>query len=292
MRRERPIRSSSVAKCRAAVMMLLLSATLSACGALEFLYNRADWLATRYVDGMAELSDVQYEALNARFTKTLAWHREHELPRYVEILQDIEDAILENADSARVTLIMNAVDARWKDLFRRLSADVAPTLVNLSSEQLAYLGREFEERAQERQEKFVAADLDERRLKRQERILERTQDWAGELEYEQRVKLREAIDRMPSNSDTWADYQRAHESRLLEMLQTGVPQADVQTFLSSWLSGESRSEALRKSALQWRDRLADYLVEVNALMSPDQRDSVLTRVRSYIAQARSAHAAT
>lgn len=292
MRRERPIRSSSVAKCRAAVMMLLLSATVSACGALEFLYNRADWLATRYVDGMAELSDVQYEALNARFTKTLAWHREHELPRYVEILQDIEDAILENADSARVTLIMNAVDARWKDLFRRLSADVAPTLVNLSSEQLAYLGREFEERAQERQEKFVAADLDERRLKRQERILERTQDWAGELEYEQRVKLREAIDRMPSNSDTWADYQRAHESRLLEMLQTGVPQADVQTFLSSWLSGESRSEALRKSALQWRDRLADYLVEVNALMSPDQRDSVLTRVRSYIAQARSAHAAT
>ena len=272
--------------------MLLLSATVSACGALEFLYNRADWLATRYVDGMAELSDVQYEALNARFTKTLAWHREHELPRYVEILQDIEDAILENADSARVTLIMNAVDARWKDLFRRLSADVAPTLVNLSSEQLAYLGREFEERAQERQEKFLAADLDERRLKRQERILERTQDWAGELEYEQRVKLRAAIDRMPSNSDTWADYQRAHESRLLEMLQTGVPQADVQTFLSSWLSGESRSEALRKSALQWRDRLADYLVEVNALMSPDQRDSVLTRVRSYIAQARSAHAAT
>ena len=292
MRRERPIRSSSVAKCRAAVMMLLLSATVSACGALEFLYNRADWLATRYVDGIAELSDVQYEALNARFTKTLAWHREHELPRYVEILQDIEDAILENADSARVTLIMNAVDARWKDLFRRLSADVAPTLVNLSSEQLAYLGREFEERAQERQEKFLAADLDERRLKRQERILERTQDWAGELEYEQRVKLRAAIDRMPSNSDTWADYQRAHESRLLEMLQTGVPQADVQAFLSSWLSGESRSEALRKSALQWRDRLADYLVEVNALMSPDQRDSVLTRVRSYIAQARSAHAAT
>ena len=292
MRRERPIRSSSVAKCRAAVMMLLLSATVSACGALEFLYNRADWLATRYVDGLAELSDVQYEALNARFTKTLAWHREHELPRYVEILQDIEDAILENADSARVTLIMNAVDARWKDLFRRLSADVAPTLVNLSSEQLAYLGREFEERAQERQEKFVAADLDERRLKRQERILERTQDWAGELEYEQRVKLRAAIDRIPSNSDTWADYQRAHESRLLEMLQTSVPQADVQTFLSSWLSGESRSEALRKSALQWRDRLADYLVEVNALMSPDQRDSVLTRVRSYIAQARSAHAAT
>lgn len=292
MRRERPIRSSSVAKCRAAVMMLLLSATVSACGALEFLYNRADWLATRYVDGMAELSDVQYEALNARFTKTLAWHREHELPRYVEILQDIEDAILENADSARVTLIMNAVDARWKDLFRRLSADVAPTLVNLSSEQLAYLGREFEERAQERQEKFLAADLDERRLKRQERILERTQDWAGELEYEQRVKLLAAIDRMPANSDTWADYQRAHESRLLEMLQTGVPQADVQTFLSSWLSGESRSEALRKSALQWRDRLADYLVEVNALMSPDQRDSVLTRVRSYIAQARSAHAAT
>jgi len=292
VRRERPIRSSSVAKCRAAVMMLLLSATVSACGALEFLYNRADWLATRYVDGLAELSDVQYEALNARFTKTLAWHREHELPRYVEILQDIEDAILENADSARVTLIMNAVDARWKDLFRRLSADVAPTLVNLSSEQLAYLGREFEERAQERQEKFVAADLDERRLKRQERILERTQDWAGELEYEQRVKLRAAIDRIPSNSDTWADYQRAHESRLLEMLQTSVPQADVQTFLSSWLSGESRSEALRKSALQWRDRLADYLVEVNALMSPDQRDSVLTRVRSYIAQARSAHAAT
>ena len=210
-----------MAKCRAAVMMLLLSATLSACGALEFLYNRADWLATRYVDGMAELSDVQYEALNARFTKTLAWHREYELPRYVEILQDIEDAILENADSARVTLIMNAVDARWKDLFRRLSADVAPTLVNLSSEQLAYLGREFEERAQERQEKLplisMSADL------RQERILERTQDWAGELEYEQRVKLRAAIDRMPSNSDTWADYQRAHESRLLEMLKPACP---------------------------------------------------------------------
>ena len=292
MSRPRMTQSSVAVKSRAVVTMVLLSFMLSACGALEFLYNRVDWLATRYVDGLTELSGSQYEALNARFTKTLAWHRQNELPRYVEILKDIEAAILENADSARVNLIMSAVDKRWKVLFHRLSADVAPTLVNLSPEQLIYLGRGLEERAQERQEKFVAADLDERRLDRQERMLERTEDWAGELEYEQRVRLREAADRMPSNADKWAEYQSAHESKLLSMLQTGATQADVQTFLAAWLSGESRPEALRNSALQWRNRLADYLVEVNAILSSEQRDSVLNRVRSYIAQARSAHATT
>ena len=121
MSRPRMTQSSVAVKGRAVVTMVLLSFMLSACGALEFLYNRVDWLATRYVDGLTELSGSQYDALNARFTKTLAWHRQNELPRYVEILKDIEAAILENADSARVNLIMSAVDKRWKVLFHRLA---------------------------------------------------------------------------------------------------------------------------------------------------------------------------
>ena len=73
----------------------------------------------------------------------------------------------------------------------------------------------------------------------------------GELEHEQRVRLREAVDRM-LNADKWAEYQSAHESKLLSMLQTGAT-ADVQTFLAAWLSGESRPEALRQCSTmaQW-----------------------------------------
>ena len=90
------------------------------------------------------------------------------------------------------------------------------------------------ERAWERQDrKFVVADLDERRLDRQERMLERTEDWAGELEYEQRVRLREAADRMCLTPISRLRYQSAHESKAVSMLQTSATLAGVQTFLAA-----------------------------------------------------------
>jgi len=71
------------------LQILLFSWLVAGCTA-SFTYNHLDWLIPWYVDGYVDLNRDQKKSLKEQLEPFLAWHREEELRRYVEILDDIE----------------------------------------------------------------------------------------------------------------------------------------------------------------------------------------------------------
>ena len=71
---------------------LLLCVILAGC-TTSFTYNQLDWLIPWYVDGYVDLTREQRKTLRAQLEPFLSWHRNEELKRYIEILDEIEAGI-------------------------------------------------------------------------------------------------------------------------------------------------------------------------------------------------------
>jgi hypothetical protein len=274
----------------ATTAVLLAALMLSGCSSLEFLYNRADWLAAEYVDSLADLSGEQWEDLSARLQVTLKWHREQELPGYIDLLGRIDAALDSELDAALVTKWIEEVDTKRRVAMRRLVGDVAPVFATLDAEQISHLEEALAERAADRIEEFANPDLERRKAARYERILERTEDWTGALDADQRVRLRTASNLFPTGVEVWAGFQAKNERALTTQLRAGADASAIANNLNGWMAGDApRPTRLVENAKTWRTALIKLIMDVRAMLTPTQRAMVRDSLRGYIEDARSAH---
>ena len=77
--------------------------TLLAAGCtMSFTYNHLDWLIPWYVDDYVDLSRQQRQLLQGQLGPVLQWHREEELERYLELLDQIEADLAGEVTAAQV----------------------------------------------------------------------------------------------------------------------------------------------------------------------------------------------
>ena len=78
-----PMRQPPWSRClRSAAARFFCLVSVAGCTA-GFVYNRLDWLVSWYVNGLVSLDDAQEEQLRTSVRRTLAWHRETQLTRYI-----------------------------------------------------------------------------------------------------------------------------------------------------------------------------------------------------------------
>ena len=92
------------------VCILLL---LGACSSTTFVYNRLDFLLPWYLDDYAELNRAQDQYLDELLAPFLAWHRAEELPRYIEIIDQIDASLDQPLTADEVALISAEFESAW-----------------------------------------------------------------------------------------------------------------------------------------------------------------------------------
>ena len=117
---------SLVRWCRVLVFSGLL--LLGACSGTTFVYNRPDFLLPWYVDDYAELNDHQETYLAELIAPFLLWHRDHELPSYVEILAKIQAGLDQPQTSGGVAAVFAELQTAWL----RLEGEALDWLLSLS----------------------------------------------------------------------------------------------------------------------------------------------------------------
>lgn len=268
---------------------LLCASVLAGCGTLEFFYNRADWLATEYVEGIVSLDEAQSSELSQRFEATLEWHRTEELPRYEALLAAADALVRNDAPASGIEALVLRAEQRRAILGARLAEAVAPTIVSLSAEQIDELAGSLAERAREREAKFAQSDPAARLEARRERMRERVERWTGALSDEQIEIVGVASDAFPDETGNWAGWQRRAGDELVTLLRTGAGVAEVRTHLANWLGGTtSRPAEVVASAAAWRTGIVAFVRTVNAMMTERQRTHVLELMAEYAGVARSA----
>ncbi|MGE3677328.1 MAG: DUF6279 family lipoprotein [Burkholderiales bacterium] len=266
------------------LVAVLAALLLSACSAIQVGYRNADtflrWQANSYFDFEGE----QSAELEGRIASFLAWHRSSALPRYRAILE--EAAARTGRGLAREDLQWgyDAVRAQIDEALRAAAAEAAPLLDRLPAGKITHLERRLAEDNRKFARRFLAGTSEERRERRLKRNLERLEDWLGGLTDAQVARVRQYANRTPLSAELRDRDRKRRQAEFVTMLR----KREAGRRLSDWSVEWERSRAPEHAAAT-REQLAAYfdlLLELDRMLSPEQRAHAVNRLRFYADSAR------
>ncbi len=262
------------------VMLLLLCVALSGCSALKLAYDNADtyliWRADRYL----ALRGPQHALLTRAVRQTLAWHRQQALPIYATLADEAAMRLARGLKPADIDWAYTAVQTQWQDTLQRAAQEVAPLLDTIDADQLVVLEKRFAE-----DNRTFAKDFGlnrpeaQRRKLRVERNAERLSDWLGSLTDEQRARIQAYSAQAPLDGAGRDRERQRLQQAFLRLLRERQAQAKLVEWVSDWSIG--REPEFERQRLENWMAYQRLLLELDALLSPAQRDYAVQRLRDY-----------
>jgi Family of unknown function (DUF6279) len=276
------------------VLLTVLALVLVACSAVRLAYNQAPSLAYWWVDGYADLNEVQTTQMRRDIDGFFAWHRSSELPGYINRLQQWQRLAQNDSQPDQVCNQFEAVRSSYLRLVDRSLEPMARLALTLTPAQLQHLQRKHAKNNQEFEKNYIRVSDEERLDNLMERALDRYETLYGSLSDPQLKLLRERIRQSPF------DAQRVNAERLRR-------QSDLLRTLRELQAERGATSASAVVALQrWHDRVmlspipgfaaySDSLVRsgceqfaaVHNTTSPEQRAHAVQVLKDYEADLRS-----
>jgi len=195
---------------------------VGACSSTTFVYNRLDFLVPWYVNDYAELNTQQDAYLDELLAPFLAWHRDHELPTYVVIVDGIETRLARPLDGADVAAIFSEFEAAWLRLEREALDGLLKLGAQLSDEQVEDFVAVLWERQADFEEEYLERTDAEFYQENYDNLLDNAKEYLGVLSPEQREQLRGASLELQRADQLWLR-ERAAWLRELQALLAREP---------------------------------------------------------------------
>lgn len=179
-------------------LLLIIISSMVSTGCSRFIYDRADWFASWYVDDYIDFSRLQKKQFKHLVRQQHAWHRESELPRYKQFLQAQKDFFTGkdfavNKEAQVTPQYMESMTDTfigfWDDFMLEALPKMSDVLAQLTDEQVKELigtlnkeQKEMEKKAEKETEQQVYAE----REKEMQASIKR---WFGKLDSNQNQKI-------------------------------------------------------------------------------------------------------
>jgi hypothetical protein len=273
------------------VLLVMLATLLGGCSAVRFTYNNADLVARYKASEYVEFTSEQSEQFRARFAGFHQWHRSSELPAYVDLLRDA---------GARVGRGLRPDDVAWavataRGQYRRLTAaaarDAGPLLVSLDAEQL----QQVEKRFAENNRRFVRENLegDPRRLheKRSKQLEDQFREWTGRLTDQQRERIARFADEYGRIRAMRFEDRKHTQQAFLALLRSERDPVRMSQRVAALFSDpdEGRTREYREAMSQFESRFAALIVDIDRMLTPEQRARAIQKLQSYSADLAELH---
>ncbi|MGK0419878.1 MAG: hypothetical protein ACJARV_000769 [Candidatus Pseudothioglobus sp.] len=115
---------------------LILVLFLGGCSSITFIYKQFDNLFPWYLQSYVDLDRDQKKYLDELLTPFFQWHRVEEMPKYAQIIGDLELAINDEIDIESIALITHNVEESWFRLEDQMIMWATPLARELSDEQI------------------------------------------------------------------------------------------------------------------------------------------------------------
>ncbi len=272
-----------------AALLAVSALLLASCSVPRLLYQNADWLVLRELDGYMDLHEAQRDWVAVALEERLERHRREELPVFARSFQDA---------AARARRGFQPADARWvMERGRELLADtvdgtlplVARALSELDADQRRHLAERIAERNQDfRERHHLDRSREERFARRARRLVDRLEDWTGPLNEEQVALVHAIRNGMPDSAPAWLAYSEERQRALLALLERGGSAAEIEALLRGWWL---RLEGLPPELAAKRDRqvaaLEELIVRLDGTLDSVQRAHLVGKLEDLARDARS-----
>jgi hypothetical protein len=257
--------------------VLLLPAVLTSC-ATSLLYNHADWLITRQIDGYFDLNRSQRSFLSSRLSGILDRHRREALPQYETVLRELASRVQRGLTEIDVEWAAAEYDRLRADLFGRFSADGAEFIRLVNDPQIPYLKRSLQARLS-KEEGLLRDDRPTRLAKRTKRVLSLAREWLGNLSPSQERDITKAAMNLPDILPSWYAHQMERNRQLVDMIEAGR-NSDTSGRFNEWLVNQDNTAdpEFREMLRQFKVRVGDLLLTIDRLATPEQRRHVITKL--------------
>ena len=265
------------------ILALVFAALLAACSAPQLAYNNAHLLLRFQLYGYLDPDEAQDAMLIAALDRLHAWHRRHELPGYVQALQDIAGRVESGLQEADIAHARELADARYRRLAERAIEEARPILRTLKDSNFAALERKFAERNEEYVDEFLDGDEAERRKAAVERLREHIERWV-KLRKDQAALLDALVARHPRLAELRLANRKQLQARALTALQAYAQgdEAALEALRAIVVDWERHSTPEYRAALQaWEADLRRTLVQIDRSLSPAQRREAVANLRRY-----------
>ncbi|AQQ66967.1 hypothetical protein Mag101_04415 [Microbulbifer agarilyticus] len=183
-----PNRTNCCARIITLVLALLLL-SLSGCSSVRLVYGHLDWWMDRTLNKYLDLEGPQKELLSQRVDEFHRWHRQTQLPRYADYMEQLA-AQVDSPDASPENLerIEKQVDEFWHSSVVMLSDLLLPILVQLDDSQINQLS----ENARKEREKSLKK-WDKSQRKREKQFRKQAERWLGDLTAGQQAMIDEQV---------------------------------------------------------------------------------------------------
>jgi Family of unknown function (DUF6279) len=214
------------------IAVLVLAGTLAACSAVKTLYNQAPDLAYWYLDGYVDFNGAQSLQVKAGLNKVQAWHRETQLPPYVDMLQKLQERLPSSITATEACDVVAEVRGKLKAVSSQMEPTAVAVATTISAGQLQQMERKFAKSNAKYRDDFLDGTPDQKRSKRLKNAVKRAEMLYGELQDEQLAAIAQSIDRSRFNPVlAFSEWQRRQQDVLqtVRSVSTSLPTSPTYT---------------------------------------------------------------
>ena len=191
------------------ISVLALGLVLQGCSAVKVAYNQAPTLAYLYLDDYVDFNDVQSPLVKAELGKFQTWHRQTQLPAYIELLQKVQAKMLQDVTAAQACEVF--ADVRQKTM--ALTDYAEPVALSVAAaatpKQLEVMQRKFAKSNATWREDYLDASANDIADKRQKSAVKRATMLYGNVNDKQRSLIAQQIERSQFKpAQSYAERQR------------------------------------------------------------------------------------
>jgi uncharacterized protein DUF6279 len=260
------------------IALFLASVTFAGCAATTLLYNHADWLLARQIDGYFGLTRPQKTFVSSRLSGILAHHRHEALPRYEVVLRQASERAADGLTNEDLEWAFAQYDQLRADLFARFVSDGTEFVRQVHDPQVSRLKQALQTRLA-RDEDLLRDDAAKRLAKRTERILGLAREWMGPLSAQQELDITRLTMNFPDTLPAWYAHQVYRHEQLLKLFERR--QSDqTPAWLEDWLVHQDRDAdpQFAEMTKQLRQHITALVISLDRSATPTQRRHFLSRV--------------
>ena len=190
---------------------------LQACSASKLAYNQAPDLAYWYLDGFVDFSGAQSVQVKDDLSKLQAWHRQTQLPTYIDTLQKMTQKMPVDVSAQEACTIFSEARRKFLIVSDQAQPVVVTLLDTLTSSQIDVMARKFEKGNVEYRKDYLQTGKSISQSKRYKQAVSRAETLYGRLDDKQTSLIASQVEKSRFNATlAYAERQRRQQ----DVLQT------------------------------------------------------------------------
>ena len=197
------------------ISLLVLSCLLQACSAVKLTYNQAPELAYWYLDGYVDFSTEQSVQVKEELKKLQIWHRQTQLPVYIDTLQKLQQKIPLDVNAQDACSVLLDIRRKFVALSDQTQLTVVGMMDTLTPIQLDVMARKFEKGNAEFRKDYLQPAKSAKQGKRYKQAVSRAEMLYGRLDDEQLAMVGLQVERSRFDANlAYAERQRRQQDAL------------------------------------------------------------------------------